>query len=176
MTPRTLFTILTKLFGLSVLIDALTSIPQLLGTASMVGVGYSVDPSVSIIIGIVVIAIVITLYIIVIRICLFKTDSIINRLSLDKHFKEDKFEINVDSSTILPIAIIVVGGLICVDALPALCRQTLTYVDQIRMLGKDFQNPYLGWTVFYAVKFLIGYLLISNNRKLTNWIEARQKK
>ena len=175
MTPRTLFTILIKLFGLSVLIDALISIPQLLGTASMIGVSYSADSLVSIIIGLILIAVVSTLYLIVIRICLFKTESIINKLSLDKHFKEEKFEINIDSSTILPIAIIVVGGLICVDALPALCRQILTYIEQTRTLGRDFENPNLGWTIFYVVKLLIGYLLISNNRKLTSWIEARQK-
>lgn len=175
MTPRTLFTILIKLFGLSVLIDALISIPQLLGTASMIGVSYSADSSVSMIIGVVLISIVSILYLIVIRICLFKTDSIIDKLSLDKHFKEERFEINIDSSTILPIAIIIVGGLICIDALPALCRQIMTYIEQTRTLGRDFENPSLGWALFYSAKLLIGYLLISNNRKLTIWIKARQK-
>lgn len=175
MTPRTLFTILIKLFGLSVLIDALTSVPQVLGTASMIGMSFNSDSTVSIIIGLIAVVVVTALYVIVIRICLFKTDRVIDRLSLDKHFQEEKFEINIDPSIILPIAIIVIGGLICVDSLPALCRQILAYIEQARTLGKNFENPNLAWTAFYLIKLLIGYLLISNSRKLTSWIEARQK-
>jgi hypothetical protein len=175
MTPRTLFTILVKLFGLSVLIDALISIPQLLGTASMIGVSYSTDTSMAIIIGIILIAVVAALYLIVIRICLFKTDSIISKLSLDKHFKEEKFDVSIDLATVLPIAIIVVGGLIIVDALPAFCRQLLSYIEQKRSFGTDFENPSLGWILFYCAKLLIGYLLVSNNRKLTCWIQDKGK-
>ena len=175
MTPRTLFTILIKIVGVSLLIDALSVIPQFLSTAIIIGNSFSTDNSIAMLIAIVVVLFVMGLYLIVMRICLFRTGFIITKLSLDKHFTEEKFEINIATSTILPIAIIVIGGIIIVDALPQFCRQIFSYVQQRRAEGQGFENPSLGWIIFYGVKLLVGYFLISNNKKLTRWIEDKTK-
>jgi uncharacterized membrane protein YidH (DUF202 family) len=174
MTPRTLFTILIKIFGISLLMDALTIIPQFLGTASTIGQSYSTDSLAIFLIIIVLVLIIMAIYLLFIRACLFKTDFIINKLSLDKHFTEEKFEINVDHTTILPIAIIVIGGLLIIDALPDLCRELFSYIQQQRQEGQGFANPSLSWIIFFSIKLSIGYLLISNNKRLTKWIEKKR--
>lgn len=176
MTPRTLFTILIKIVGVSLLISALTVIPQFLGTAYLVGQGFSSgDNSIATLIALVIVVFAMGLYLVVMRICLFKSDFLINKLSLDKHFSEEKFEINIDPATILPIAIIVIGGIIIVDAFPLFCRQIFSYLQQSRSEGQGFENPSLGWIISDGIKLLVGYLLISNNKKLTSWIENKSK-
>ena len=60
--------------------------------------------------------------------------------------------------------------LILVDSVPSLCHQFLAYVKESKFNGSS-TKIYLG---LYAVKSLIGYLLVSNNRRIVALIEQRR--
>ena len=141
MTPRTLFTIILKVMGISILIDALAVISQSIATGISVGRGFTEDNFINILIALGLVLFVVAVYCLAIWIFLFRTDYIIDKLSLDKHFREERFEINIHRSTVVPIAIIVVGGLIIVEALPTFCKQTFLYIQQKKNWGQGFDNP-----------------------------------
>jgi hypothetical protein len=108
------------------------------------------------------------IFILIFYFFIFKTDWIIDKLMLDKGFQEEKFDLTIHRSTILSIAAIIVGGLIVLDALPQLFRQIILYFQQ--------QNPTSTWIIFYFVKFLLGYIILTNSRLIVNLIEHQRKK
>jgi hypothetical protein len=97
----------------------------------------------------------------------FNSDWLIDKLKLDKGFQEEKIDINITLKTVLTIATIVLGGLILVDALPMLCKQIIAFMQQQSMLR---EAPQFSWIIFYFVKALIGYLLMTNSKVVNGFI------
>jgi uncharacterized membrane protein YeaQ/YmgE (transglycosylase-associated protein family) len=119
--------------------------------------------------------IVLGIYFIVFRYCIFRTELIIDKLQLDKGFIEEKFETKIHRSTVLRIAIIVIGSVIIIDALPIFCKQVFSY-SQMGGPNSGFKdNPASGWIVFYIVKLLIGFFLMTSSRLVVNFIERKRK-
>ena len=169
MTPRSLWTILIKVFGLFVLAESLTLFPSLVNMAHSVStfsgeVDYTAYSSVIIGIGI---------YVATVWLTLFKSDLIIDKLSLDQHFKEEKLDINLKASTVIQIAIILFGGLMVLDSLPSFFRHAFEVYQQ-KMVFR--QSPTFEWLLYHFVVIVFGYLLITNSGRLTNWIGEKEKK
>lgn len=110
------------------------------------------------------------IYIFILQLFVFKTVWIIDKLHLDKGFEEVKIDINVKISTVLTVTIIVIGGLMFVDSLPQLCKQTFVFFQQKNIFRK---SPSSGWIIFYLVKTIIGYLLMSNSKQVVVFIEKQ---
>jgi len=103
---------------------------------------------------------------------LFKPDWIVDKLKLEQGFQQETFNLNIHRSIILRIVILVLGGLILVDALPLVVEQ-LTYF--IRMKKEYFQEAKIDYVILYASKALVGIFLISYNRLIVNFIEYKRK-
>ncbi|WP_423129451.1 hypothetical protein [Gaoshiqia sp. Z1-71] len=99
------------------------------------------------------------------KLFVFNSTWIIDKLKLDKGFPEETINLNVTMG--LTIATIVIGGLIFVDALPMLCKQIFTFFQQKTVFSED---PQFGWMIFYFVKTMIGYLLMTNSRYVVGYI------
>lgn len=156
-------------------ISSITVVPQLFTTILMF-FAHGEDISIAIALTISIVFLVSGLFFIILKYCLLKTDWIIDKLSLDKHFTEEKFDINIHRSTILSISIIVIGGLMLIESVPSLCQQVYTYVGKKRDFGSFGENPTTGWMIYFGVKTLIAYLLITNSRFVVNLIERQRKK
>src|SRR5438046_983247 len=108
MTPKTLFSIIIKVFGLLFIKDIFEAITQLLPTAL-----YFFSPGMAAQ-GTVTIAIYL-LYILVYGLMAYylivKSDLVIEKLKLDRDYDQEPFQFNMHRSTVLAIAIIVIGGL-----------------------------------------------------------------
>jgi hypothetical protein len=97
-------------------------------------------------------------------------------LQLTKGFDKEMFELNIHRSTVLSVAVIVIGAIILVDALPNLCKEVYSYIGQQNYM-KDFgQNPVAGWMIFYFVKALLGFFMLTGNRHIVNFIELKRRK
>ena len=110
----------------------------------------------------------ILVYIIIIRLFLFKTEWIIDKLKLEKNFNEERIDIAIESSTVLTIAIIVIGALTIAESLPSFCSTLFNFLQQ-KMLIKDY--PDSCWLIFHFLKIIIGYLLLTNGKRLAKYIE-----
>jgi hypothetical protein len=91
-------------------------------------------------------------------------------LKLEKGFHEEKIEFNVQTSSILTIATIVIGGLIFIDALPQLCKQVFFFFQQ---KNQFVESPSSEWVIFYLVKTLVGYLLVTNSKVIVKFLQKQ---
>jgi hypothetical protein len=119
---------------------------------------------------------IIVLYLLVLYFCLFRTDWIIDKLKLDKGFKEEKFELNIHRSSIYSISIIVIGGLVLIRSFPQLIRQLLIYFQQ-GSLPRDYSsNPTWSFILLNFIETLIGLYFITSSRTIANFIERQRRK
>ena len=173
MTPRSFFLILLKVLGIYLILASLTVLAQSLSTLYFMTTNGDGD-IMGLVWGIGLLLIAVGIYFLILRFFVFKPEIVIDKLRLDKGFTEEKFELNIHRSTVLKIAIIVIGGLILVETLPSLCRYIISYaqVQSVRFI----ENPNAGWLIFYIVKSLIGLYLLTNSRVIVNFIEKQRKK
>lgn len=170
MTIRTFWTIFIKILGIWLVLNSVTVIPQFLSTL------YFVDPnddSQSFVLTAVLLLLVIGIYIFILRLFVFKTAWLIDRLHLDKGFDEEKIDLNVQLSTVLTVATIVIGGLMFVDSLPQLCKQIFVFFQQKSMFR---ESPISGWIIFHLIKTILGYLLMTNSKQVVAFIGKQTAK
>jgi hypothetical protein len=94
---------------------------------------------------------------------------------LDKGFTEEKFEIKTHRSTILKIAIIVIGAVITIDTLPIFCKQLFSYIQMDSRTSRFKDNPSSGWLIYDIVKLFIGLFLMTASRLVVNLIELKRR-
>ena len=113
------------------------------------------------------IILVIVIYFLILWLFVFKTSWLVEKLRLEKGFEEEKIELNTQLSNLIPIAIIVIGGIILINSLPNLCKEISTFL-QSKYAWKH--SPATGWIILYTVETLIGCLFITKSKQLTAFI------
>lgn len=164
MQIRTFWTLLLKLLGLWLLLSCVYILPQFFSLFYYINEDLDMKDLLPLL-GIIVLTI--TIFYLIIKLFLFKTDWLIDKLKLDQNFTEERIDLNIKSATVLRIAVIIVGGLIFVDTLPSLCQQLFQFFNQ-KMLLREY--PETGWLIFNFVKALIGYLLMTNSHLVMKYI------
>ena len=172
MTPKTLFSIIVKIFGLLFIKDIFQTITQLLPTAF-----YLTTPEMASQ-GFVTIAVYV-LYILVYGLMAYylivKSDLVIEKLKLDADYDQESFQFNMHRSTVLAISIIVIGGLLIVDGIPTFLGQLSTYYFQKRDRYRQ-TDPTISYMIVSGSKIIIGFLLIAEKKQIINFIERQRQK
>ena len=165
MLINTFWKIIIKIIGLWLLFSCISIIPQFFSTLSFTNGSLDFQSLLAIwlmLFGAVV------LYILIIRLFLFKAEWIVDKLKLEKNFNEERINLEIKSSTILTIAIVVIGGLTIIESLPNFCSGLFNFLQQ-KMLFKDYPDSH--WLVFHFLKIIIGYLLLTNGKRFAGYIE-----
>jgi len=105
MTPRNLFLIIIKLFGLYFIRELFISSTQLLPVVLYYKSGHNVEAIWSLISTVIVLAV----EVLIINYLLFKTDWIINKLKLTAGFDQETIAFKMHRSTVIQIAVIIIG-------------------------------------------------------------------
>ncbi len=178
MTPRSLFNVVLKIFGLFFLREIINAIPQVFSTSFLYfGSSDMGATTIMIIISLLILA----LYSFLVIQLLFKTNKIIDLLQLDKGFEEkelsfdtkEEFSIGLSSTLVLTIALIVLGGVILVEEIPVLCRQLYFYFDQ-KNKGYNVMDTDFSYMVLSVAKILIGLLLLGERKRIVAFIESKK--
>jgi len=173
MSYKNLFNIIFKVLGIFVIKDFLKEFSQLFTsiyyffTAGNSGdvffmLSYPVTSSI--------------FYGLVIYFLIFKTNYIIDKLSLLEDFVDEKFELKIHRSTILQIVILIISITVLIDSVPVLIANIIEYIRQ-----SEYNNGPVSYNLSFQptfvsiLKILIAYLLISNQKRLVNWIELKRK-
>jgi hypothetical protein len=172
MTPRTFWTIFIKILGIWIILSSMITVPEFLTAIAYFG---KVGGAEGVIIWILLLILVIALFAAILKLFVFKTDWVIDKLKLDKDFTEEKIDLNIHRSTILNIAIIVIGGLMFIDGLPLLIKDLFQYYQEKDAFSRFTQNPKTGWIIYYIIKVVIGYLLMIYSKVVVNLIERQRK-
>lgn len=122
----------------------------------------------------------ILIYVFLIR----KTDFIIDFLKIDRGFEDDEIKnLNFNSKKILMLGVILIGGfLIISEASNFISYSFLAFKSQVQKgniyLSAKYNfgstQDYIDWALS-AFNLFIGYLLISNYLKISNWLYRKEK-
>jgi hypothetical protein len=164
MTKRDFFRIVIKIYGLySLIITLFTIIPRNFTNLMIQYTGIMI----LVISSVTLISVGLFLFL------LFKTDSIINLLKLDKGFDDDHIQFGaLNNENILKIAILILGGFLVVEYVPIFL---LDCINAFRMKTSTFifnEKPidYSKLSI-EAVNVLIGYLLLANYKYLSKFFD-----
>lgn len=169
MTPRTLFSIILKILGILFVKDVLLAIPELVVTLRYF-IRFDDGGSFG---SLALFILSVGFYVWVAYCLLFRTDWIIDKLSLDAGFEVDAIRINMHRSTVLSICIIIIGALIITNAIPLFVRHIFLLIQQIKLQAPSTDKSYL---ILYGVQIIIGLLVLGNQRHIVNFIESRRTK
>ncbi|UYZ63509.1 hypothetical protein [Hymenobacter weizhouensis] len=170
MTSRILFIIILKVIGLLALKDILVG---LFGALPALGYAFQEAGSVEGVIYLLVLVGSVALYCLLPYAFIFKPAWLADKLQLSSGIEQEAIPLAVHRSTILSVAIIVVGGLLLVNELPNFLRLLLAYSQERR---GGVIDPELTNLVQTATKIALGALLISKQRQLVNFIEYQRRR
>lgn len=164
MEIRTFWRIVIKGIGLWFLVNTLYIIPQLTATFSVIDheIGWN-----NLLIVWLINIVVFFIYLLIVRVFLFKSEWLIDKLKLDNHFTQNKIDINMSSQTVLRIVVIITGALIFVEGLPNLIQEIYQFIQQKELL-KNY--PETSWLLFHFFKVLFGYLIMTNSKSIEKYI------
>jgi len=175
MTIRTLFTVILKVLGIFFIKNFLETIPQLLSLLNFLN---DFGGEQKLLIGLSEISLMLLILGLVSYFLIFKTDLIIDKLQLDKGFGEEFIQLNIHRTTILSIAIIIMGGLLIINELGNFCRQLFLYYQEVKLVKQNYlsKNPNISYSIISFIKIILGILLIIYQKQIVHFIEWRRKK
>ncbi len=182
MTPRTIFTIVVKIFGLSLIYGLIEILPMWiknLASANTDSKGF-----IAYIIGIV---LVISIYLFIMWASLFRTRRIIDKLSLAKDFDQEVITLNVTGPFLIRLAIIILSCIVLITGVPSLFSDFL-YFNRLKKESVEPAGRYPGlsmekiWTsvnismaIFNGIRIILGILLLTFNMRIMHWITRKNK-
>ena len=171
MRPASLFTIILKVFGLFILKDLLIALPGLL-----TGLSFIVENSINVSTWFV-LAQVLTflIYFLLIYLLVFRTEWVIEKLRLTRGFADEPMPFPLEPVTVLTIVVMIIGGIIVIDAIPELVNQVLAYA---RKNDSPFtqQSGTVKDVLIALLKLAMGLFLLGYTRQIVAFIESRRKK
>ena len=172
MKIRTLWNILLKCLGIFLVVKGVEVIMPYVGVFSVISIMVTED----IIYYIAVSFGILFAYFFILWLFVFKTSWLIDKLQLENGFDEEKIDFKNDSSAILTIAIIVIGGIMFVESLPQLCKGIFSFYQANKMFCPWKENPSTSWVIFYVIKAIVGYLLMTNSTPIVDFINRKSTK
>jgi hypothetical protein len=176
MTPRSLFNIIIKIWGIFFLKNIVEAIPQFLSTIVFLiradSYTDSFKESIFIFIGT---SLVLVFYIVVCFQLFFRTNKVVDLLKLDEGFSQETFSFDISSSSILTIALIITAALILTNEIPNLCESTYSYVQKRTIINFSGKSPDYSDLFFEAAKIIIALLLLGERKRIVEFVESRQR-
>ncbi|MFT3935083.1 MAG: hypothetical protein QM726_15760 [Chitinophagaceae bacterium] len=171
MTPRTLFSIIVKVFGLFFIKNIFETITDLLPT-----IYYLMRPELTLqgMVTMAVYILYILMYALLAYYLIVKSDLVIDKLKLDKEYDQEIFQFNMHRSTVLSIALIVIGGLLIVEGIPTFLRHLSTYYFAKRDMYRS-SDATISYMIVSGSKIIIGFLILAEKKKIINFVEAKRK-
>ena len=171
MSPKSLWTIILKIFGIYLVLQIYYPLTQLISFIYMV-FNHQVDDNLQ---AISFVFFSISIYLFLIIAFLFRTDWLIGALKLDKSIKEEKLEINIHRSTVLKIVIMLAGIIMFADSLPLFLKELYSYYQQINDTVHFKNYPRASIIITELVKVLISFFMMTSSRLIVNFIERKRK-
>jgi len=177
MTPRTLWTIVLKIFGLYILLQIFYPLSQLINVVYLTrsAVAFNGQPAEYAWAGISAVLFSISIYLFMLIAFIFKTDWLINKLQLERGISEEKIELNMHRSTVLQIVVIISGIFMFADSLPLLLKGLFNYYQNINVFTEFKKSPQAGWIIFYVAKVFISFFMMTSSRLIVNFIERKRR-
>lgn len=169
MTPRSLFLIVLKIFGILMLKNLIIAFLTLLSFAGALSLASATwwNFAVELIVVVFLLACIYFL--------LFRTAKVLDLLRLDQGFSEKQFSLDLSMTDLLAIALIVAGVVILVIAIPDFCHAVTGYLS-LRRLAMNGHMTALSTVIYSGVKILLGLLIIGERKRIVAFITKKETK
>jgi len=164
MKIRTFWLILLKIVGFFLAIQGVQIVIYSLGILAIATTASEIIPEIISAIFFVLV------YFFILWLFIFKTSWLVETLNLEKDFEDEKLEIDTHLSNILPIAIIVVGGIMIINSIPQFFKEIFSFYQQ-KITWNESRT--VAWIVLYFLKAVLGYILMTNSKQITRFIIKR---
>lgn len=168
MTPRNLFNIVLKIFGLFFLREMVITLPQLASYLLFLPGSTGSDTVLTLLLTFLIVA----YFGIMVYFLVFRTDYVLDKLKLDKGFNQDEFSFHISLNKMLNIALFVIAGMILIDEVPILINYLYQYYKERGILNV-FAKPEISNMIVSGVKIVIALLLIGERKRIIGLIEKK---
>lgn len=169
MSPKSLFLIVLKVLGLVFVRELIQSIVQIITVVQFMG-GNSGEETIRTLTYYLVF---ITIYTFAIRMLLFRTNWVLDKLKLDQGFDEQSLGITISFQDVLQATILVIAGLMLCEEIPALGRHIYTYKRQSELNYGTADSSYVIGSV---CKIILALLLIGERGRILAFIDKNEAK
>jgi len=180
MTPRSFWAIVIKILGINVFYVCITTVwhttSVILSYLTIMGILKQNDYLLYFEITSVCCLLLFFVYLFMSYCFILKTDWVINQLKLDKGYEDERFEFNIQQSTILKITICIVGILMLINNIPALIDEIIYYFQTPLKFEKHAYNRNTVYVITDTIKIIIAPLLILYSTAITRFINKKTKK
>ena len=173
MTPRSLFNIILKIFGLLFLREIIYLIPQIISQITLLirVIDYKVSSSSGDeIVSLLLVLLALAFYWYIIDKLLFKTNSVMDKLKLDQGFNQDEFSFNISTTHVLTIALFVIAGVILTTEIPTFCRHIFAYLQE-KNITHGVAKPNYSYIIFSSIRIILGLLMIGERKRIVEFVE-----
>jgi hypothetical protein len=164
MSIRSFWNIVLKLVGIWIVVSSLPLLPNFLFSMGYGAYGMY-DPNYFQIFSFGILFV--GLMLLIIRLFVFRTTWLIDRLKLEDGFEEKRIEVDLRYNTILSIAIVIVGGMWFVQNLTDFVRELVSYFQNRAMVNESSSTP---WLIYYAMSTVLGYVVLTNSQPIVKFI------
>lgn len=175
MSPRSFWTILIKVLGIYVLLQALVGIPSFINmTQAIYYEGFQPYEKTNYF-AIAYLLLLLGIFWLIIWVCLFRTDWLIDKLKLNAGLIEENLAFKMHRADILKIVIMLIGGLTLVDALPAACQELFSCIQKVKDYGGFKKDPTSTYLLFNLIKIGISIFMLTSSQLIVNYMEKKRR-
>jgi hypothetical protein len=172
MSPRTLWAIILKIFGIYFFFQCLYLIQAFLTSVSV----FPRDNNFDIFIAFIAVSLlIIGAFLLILYTLIFKTDWLIDTFRLSKGITDERLELNIGGPVVLRMIIIVTGAFVLVDDLPLFLKQLFECFKEAKVSDGLSKSPSFPWVTYYLLKMSLAFFMISSSRLIVNFIERKRK-
>jgi hypothetical protein len=106
---------------------------------------------------------------------IFKSHKVVNLLKLDKNFDDERIDFgNFNPSSIVKIALIIIGGFLIIENIPAFLSHTL-FAFKVDVIGMNYKSMHkFNWAVS-GIKLVLGFLIVTNYSGIASLLKLNEK-
>ncbi len=168
MKTTTFWILFIKIIGVFILVSGLNLMPSVITTIAFLSTSNQ-DSLQGIFLGVGLVLAMVGFYLFIIYSFIFRSEGVINKLKLNKGIDEDLIHLTISETSVLKIALLVIGGWVIIETLPELITQIFAYFKQRQFMGSYEQDiPFMKWFLIYVLKLILGYFFIVHNRSIVD--------
>jgi hypothetical protein len=168
MTIRTFWHLILKTLGIWLFINGLLSLPVMIYTVLNV---FSNSYSNSFALGeISYFVLAIAFYLLIFQFLILKSQWTIDLLKLERGFEDTRIDLTIPFSKLLRIVIILIGGIIFIQAIPYLVENLYLFITGNLPFNQSFTTLKL---IIHSAQAIVGFLIMNNSDLVQRYINKK---
>lgn len=169
MSMRNFWLICLKTLGMWLIINLFISLPNMI--YNLITLFTTPDSGMNVTIGITNAVFVSVIYLLIFQFLILRSHQTIDFLKLDKVFEGIRIHLAIPYEKLLKIVIILIGGVLLIDAIPNLVENIYSFIDDDPFFGQTLKTINI---VIYSTLTIMSLLIMTNPNMVRRYITKKQ--